>query len=484
MTAAGGEAELLATRRRKLRALREAGVDPFPHVYPGVRSAAEVKAPHEGLEPGQETEDRVRVAGRLAARRGQGKMAFLDVVDRSGRIQLQARADVLGQESLDRLTSLDLGDIVGAEGTIFRTRRGELSLKVEDWQLLAKSLRPPPEKHHGLTDVETRFRQRELDLIANEEARELFMARARVITEIRRFLDAEGFVEVETPILQPIYGGGMGRPFTTHHNELDRTLYLRIATELYLKRLIVGGLERVYEIGKDFRNEGVSFKHNPEFTVLEWYEAYADYEVVADRCERLVASVARALQVEGFEPPWHRETLRGAIEQRTGIDVYAHRDLDALRSAMGEKGLDPAEHETTWGRLVDHLLSKYVEPELIEPTFLFDYPVELSPLAKRHREKPGLVERFEVFAGGMEFGNAFSELNDPDDQRERFEAQRADAAAGDEEAMPYDEAYIRALEQGMPPTGGIGIGIDRLVMLLTGRRTIREVVLFPALRDA
>jgi lysyl-tRNA synthetase class 2 len=484
MTAAGGEAELLATRRRKLEALREAGVDPFPHVYPGVRSAADVKAPHEGLEPGQETDDRVRVAGRLAARRGQGKMAFLDLVDRSGRIQLQARADVLGQESLDRLVGLDLGDIIGAGGTIFRTRRGELSLKVEEWALLAKSLRPPPEKHHGLQDVETRFRQRELDLIANEETRELFIARARAVGEIRRFLDAEGFVEVETPILQPIYGGGMGRPFTTHHNELDRTLYLRIATELYLKRLIVGGLERVYEIGKDFRNEGVSFKHNPEFTVLEWYEAYADYEVVADRCERLVASVARALGVEGFEPPWRRETLGGAIEQRTGIDVYAHRDPDALRAAMVAKGLDPAEHETTWGRLVDHLLSKYVEPELLEPTFLFDYPIELSPLAKRHRSKPGLVERFEVFAGGMEFGNAFTELNDPDDQRERFEAQRADAAAGDEEAMPYDEAYIRALEQGMPPTGGIGIGIDRLVMLLTGRRTIREVVLFPALRDA
>jgi lysyl-tRNA synthetase, class II len=477
------ESELLATRRRKLEALREAGVDPFPHVYDGVRSAADVKAPHEGLEPGQETDDRVRVAGRLAARRGQGKMAFLDVVDRSGRIQLQARADVLGQESLDRLTGLDLGDIVGAEGTIFRTRRGELSLKVEDWALLAKSLRPPPEKHHGLQDVETRFRQRELDLIANEEARELFIARARVITEIRRFLDAEGFVEVETPILQPIYGGGMGRPFTTHHNALDRTLYLRIATELYLKRLIVGGLERVYEIGKDFRNEGVSFKHNPEFTVLEWYEAYADYEVVADRCERLVASVAGALDVEGFEPPWHRETLGGAIEQRTGIDVYAHRDVDALRAAMVAKGLDPAEHETTWGRLVDHLLSKYVEPELDEPTFLLDYPVELSPLAKRHRSKPGLVERFEVFAGGMEFGNAFTELNDPDDQRERFEAQRAEAAAGDEEAMPYDEAYVRALEHGMPPTGGIGIGIDRLVMLLTGRDTIREVVLFPAMRE-
>jgi lysyl-tRNA synthetase class 2 len=275
----------------------------------------------------------------------------------------------------------------------------------------------------------------------------------------------------------------MGRPFTTHHNELDRTLYMRIATELYLKRLIVGGLERVYEIGKDFRNEGVSFKHNPEFTVLEWYEAYADYQDIAARCERLVASVAAAVGKTGFEPPWRRETLGGAIQSRTGLDIYAHRDVDALRAAMVEKGMDPATHETTWARLVDYLLSKFVEPELIEPTFLFDYPVELSPLAKMHRSEPGLVERFEVFAGRMEFGNAFTELNDPDDQRARFETQRADAAAGDEEAMPYDEAYVRALEHGMPPTGGIGIGIDRLVMLLTGRDTIREVVLFPAMRD-
>ena len=474
---------LVAQRRRKLAALRDEGVEPFPHAFPGVAPISDVKAPWDELPAGEETEVRARVAGRLAARRGQGKAAFLDVVDRSGRLQLHARADVLGQESLDLLVSLDLGDLIGADGTVFRTRRGELSLAVDSWTLLAKSVRPPPEKHHGLTDVETRYRHRELDLMANEEARSLFMARARIVAEIRRFLDAEGFIEVETPILQPIYGGALGRPFTTHHNELDRTLYLRIATELYLKRLIVGGLERVYEIGKDFRNEGVSFKHNPEFTMLEWYEAYADYQDVAARCEQLVASVARVVGVDGFEPPWKRETLGGSIASRTGIDVYAHRDVSSLRAAVVAAGLDPAEHETTWPRLVDHLLSKYVEPELVEPTFLFDYPVELSPLAKLHRSEPGLVERFEAFAGGMEIANAFTELNDPDDQRARFEAQRAGAAAGDEEAMPYDEAYVRALEQGMPPTGGIGIGIDRLVMLLTGKSTIREVVLFPVMRD-
>jgi lysyl-tRNA synthetase, class II len=475
--------ELVDQRRRKLAALRDEGVEPFPHSYAGVVPISSIRSHWDQLQAGEESDARARVAGRLAARRGQGKAAFLDLVDRSGRLQLHARADVLGRESLDRLVSLDLGDLLGAEGTVFRTRRGELSLALDGWTLLAKSLRPPPEKHHGLHDVETRYRHRELDLMANEEARELFMARARIVSEIRRFLDAEGFVEVETPILQPIYGGGMGRPFITHHNELDRTLYMRIATELYLKRLIVGGLERVYEIGKDFRNEGVSFKHNPEFTVLEWYEAYADYQDVAARAERLVASVAGAAGAEGFEPPWQRETLGDAIRSRTGIDVYANREVDVLRAAMVEHGLDPAEHETTWARVVDHLLAKYVEPTLVEPTFLFDYPVELSPLAKLHRSEPGLVERFEIFARGMEFANGYSELNDPDDQRARFETQRADAAAGDEEAMPYDEAYVRALEHGMPPTGGIGIGIDRLVMLLTRRDTIREVVLFPAMRD-
>ena len=420
----------------------------------------------------------------MAARRGQGKAAFLDLVDRSGRIQLLGRHNALGEEAFVRLTSLDLGDLVGADGTIIRSRAGELTIALDGVTLLAKSLRPPPEKHHGLTDVETRFRRRELDLIANEESRELFVARARVITEVRRFLDDAGFVEVETPVLQPIYGGAAARPFTTHHNALDRTLYLRIATELYLKRLIVGGLERVYEIGKNFRNEGLSPRHNPEFTVLEWYEAYADYNDVAERCERLVHHVASALgQGERFAPPWRRETLAGAIEQRAGVDIFAARDLESLRAAMRERGLEVPEHEETWARLVDHLLSRYVEPELIEPTFLLDYPVELSPLAKRHRSQEGVVERFEAFAGGMEFANAFTELNDPDEQRARFEEQRRAAAAGDAEAQPLDEAFVEALEQGMPPAGGIGIGLDRLVMLLTGRSTIREVVLFPALRE-
>jgi lysyl-tRNA synthetase class 2 len=479
--------ELLASRRRKLEALRADGVEPFPHAFAGVQPIAEVKAPHEALEPGEETDVRARVAGRIAARRGQGKAAFVDLVDRSGRMQLHARVDVLGRESLDRLVGLDLGDLIGADGTVFRTRRGELSLKLEDWTLLAKSLRPPPDKHHGLQDTETRLRHRELDLMASEETRALFQARSRAISTIRRVLDEAGFVEVETPTLQPIYGGAAARPFTTHHNTLDRTLFLRIATELYLKRLIVGGLERVYEIGKNFRNEGVDTTHNPEFTVIEWYEAYADYEDVARRTEGLVAAVAEAVGYAGeldFSAPWHRETLGDAIERRTGVDVYAHRSLDALAGAMRERGLQVPEHEQTWARLVDHLLSRHVEPELVQPTFLMDYPVELSPFAKRHRDREGLTERWEAFAGGMEFANAFTELNDPDEQRRRFEEQRAAAAAGDEEAQPFDEGFLQALEQGMPPTGGIGIGIDRLVMLLTGRTTIRDVVLFPALRDA
>ncbi len=476
--------ELLAVRREKLERLRAEGIDPFPHAFAGVEPIASVRAAHAGLQAGAETDARHRVAGRVAARRGQGGMAFLDLVDRSGRLQVQARADVLGAQAHERLLSLDLGDLIGVDGVAFVSRRGELSLRVEGVTVLAKSLRPPPEKFHGLHDTETRLRRRELDLMASEEARELFVTRARIVSAIRRELDEAGFVEVETPVLQPLYGGALARPFTTHLNALDQTMYLRIATELYLKRLIVGGLERVYELGKDFRNEGVSPRHNPEFTMVEWYEAYADYEDVARRVEAVVGAAARAAGYAGdlrFDDPWRRVTLRDAIRETTGIDVLAHRERDALAQAVGDR-LPTADR--TWPQLVDDLLSKFVEPTLLQPTFVLDYPVELSPFAKAHRSEPGLVERFEAYAGGFEIANAFTELNDPDEQRARFEAQARYSAEGDEEAQPYDEGYVEALEQGMPPTGGVGIGIDRLVMLLTGRTTIREVVLFPALRTA
>jgi len=476
--------DLLGARRAKLDRLRAQGIDPFPHAFPGVEPASAVRAAHAGLEAGGETAARHRVAGRLAARRGQGRMAFLDLVDRSGRLQVQARADVLGPEAHERLLSLDLGDLVGIDGTAFVTRRGELTLRVEGFTLLAKSLRPPPDKHHGLQDTETRLRHRELDLLANEDTRELFLARAKVIAAVRRALDDDGFVEVETPVLQPLYGGALARPFTTEFNALDRMMYLRIATELYLKRCLVGGLERVYELGKDFRNEGLSPKHNPEFTMCEWYEAYADYEDAAARTERVVAAAARALGAEGFGAPWRRLTLTEAIARSTGVDIGAHRERDALAAAIEERGLEGVPTAArTWAQLVDDLLSTFVEPTLDEPTFLLDYPVELSPFAKRHRAAEGLVERWEAFAHGMEIANAFSELNDPDEQRARFEAQARHAQAGDEEAQPYDEAFLQALEHGMPPTGGVGLGIDRMVMALTGRRSIREVILFPALRD-
>ncbi len=447
-----------------------------------------MRGAHEGLEAGAETDDRVRVAGRLTARRGMGKASFLDLRDGTGQIQVQARLDDLG-ESYEGLLHLDIGDIVGIDGVVFASRRGELSVRAESWTLLSKSLRPPPDKFHGLEDVETRYRKRELDLIANAETRELFIKRARTIAAIRRWFDGRGFIEVETPVLQPLYGGALARPFTTHHNTLDRDLYLRIATELYLKRLIVGGIDKVYELGKDFRNEGISHKHNPEFTMLEWYEAYADYIDVANELETLVSEVATDVlgttEVErdgekiDLAPPWRRVTLREAIADETGIDVLEHRDRDALAAAIGGD-LNP---KAGWGKLVDDLLSKRVEPKLIQPTFVTDYPVELSPFAKRHRETEGLVERWEAFVGGMEISNAFTELNDPDDQRRRFEQQGEEIDRGDDEAAPHDEAYVQALEQGMPPTGGCGLGIDRLVMILTGAKSVREVVLFPAMRD-
>jgi len=482
--------DVLRDRREKLERLREAGIDPFPHSFDEREEIGEVRAAHEGLAAGVETDSRHRVAGRIVARRGHGKAAFLDLRDGSGQIQLHATADKLGAEAFALLVELDLGDFIGVEGTALATRRGgEISLAIDHWRLLAKSLRPPPDKFHGLEDVETRYRQRELDLLANEQSRRNFAIRARAIAELRRRLDEWGFVEVETPVLQPLYGGALARPFTTHHNALDRDFYLRIATELYLKRLVVGGVDKVYELGKDFRNEGISHKHNPEFTMLEWYEAYADYGKTAEDLERLVAAVAErvlgttVVERDGveidFAPPWRRLSLRDAVREQTGIDIAEHPDREALAAAIGGEP-DPAEG---WGKLVDGLLSKSVEPQLIQPTFLVDYPVELSPFAKAHRSEAGLVERWEAFAGGIEIANSFTELNDPDEQRRRFEQQAAELDRGDEEAQPYDEAFIEALEHGMPPTGGVGLGIDRLAMMLTGATSLREVVLFPAMRS-
>jgi lysyl-tRNA synthetase class 2 len=444
----------------------------LPTRFPDREEIAAVRAEAEKLEPGQESAEKRRLAGRVLGRRGHGKLVFLDLVDRSGRIQLMCAADRAGP------VDVDLGDVVGVTGRAAKTRRGEPSLAVDELLLLAKIERPLPDTFHGLVDTETRYRKRYLDLLVNEESRRDFLLRTRVVSAIRRYLDERGFVEVETPILQPRYGGALAEPFVTHHNELDVDLYLRIADELYLKRLIVGGLEKVYEIGKDFRNEGVSFKHQPEFTMLEWYEAYADYEDTMARIEDLVATVAReatgttTVSFRGHEvdlaPPWRRVRLVDALEAE---GVWA-RDEEELRRRLAEREIDTSKDEG-WAQLVDHALSHLVEPSLLEPTILYDYPVELSPLARRKEGEEGVVERFEYFVGGVELGNAYTELNDPREQAARF----AEAGGGG------DPDYVEALSYGMPPTGGLGLGIDRLAMVLTGRETIRDVILFPVLRE-
>ena len=479
-----GLAELIAERRAKAQRLKDSDGDAFPYVFRDAEPIAEIQRDYAHLKAGEETEERHRVAGRLAARREGGGAAFLDLVDRSAKIQLHARRDLLGAERFEQLTALDLGDLIGVQGAAMRSKRGEISLRVENFQLLAKALRPPPDKHAGLSDVETRYRRRELDLIASEQTRQLFVDRASIISAVRSYLDGEGFVEVETPVLQPVYGGALARPFTTRHNTLERTFYLRIATELYLKRLLVGGLEKVYELGKDFRNEGISAKHNPEFTMVEFYEAYADYNDAARRLEELVRAAAGAIGYAGpldFAGSWRRVGFHEAVAQATGVDLAAVRDEQALREAIAQRGLSISTDGASWAQMADDLLSKYVEPTLIDPTLVLDYPVELSPFAREHRSEQGLVERWEAFAGGIELANAFTELNDADAQRERLQSTRL--AFGEEEAQPLDELFLEALEQGMPPAGGVGVGIDRLVMVLTGRSSIREVVLFPAMRD-
>jgi lysyl-tRNA synthetase, class II len=444
----------------------------MPKRYADRVEIASVRAEAETLDPGAEADSTHRVAGRVMARRDMGRLMFLDLVDRSGRIQLM----------LDPV-DVDLGDIVGAEGAPIKTRRGEPSLRVSELQLLAKIRRPLPDVYHGVQDTETRYRQRYLDLLVNEETRSDFLLRTRMVTAIRRYLDEHGFVEVETPVLQPRYGGAFAEPFVTHYNLLDQDYYLRIATELYLKRLIVGGLDRVYELGKDFRNEGISYKHNPEFTMVEWYEAYADYRDTMARIEELVETVAREVlgttrvRHRGHEvdlaAPWRRLKLVDALEER---ELWT-RDAAELRRRLDDRGLDTSQ-DRDWAQLVDHGLSSVVEPELVEPTILHDYPVELSPFARATDDDPSLVERFEYFVGGTELGNAFTEINDPDEQAARFAMQQS--VAGGE---PGDPDYVEALAYGMPPTGGLGLGIDRLAMVLTGSDTIRDVILFPALRE-
>jgi lysyl-tRNA synthetase class 2 len=447
-----------------------------PKRFPDRNSVVDARSASEGLDAGGQLEETRRLAGRVMARREMGKLVFLDLVDRSGRIQLMHDTGRIGD------VDVHLGDVVGVSGRPAKSRRGEPSLMVDELVVLARNRSPLPDTFHGLTDVETRYRKRYLDLLMNEDARELFLLRAKVVTAIRRYLDGEGFVEVETPVLQPRYGGAFAHPFVTHSNELDVDLYLRIATELYLKRLIVGGLERVYEIGKDFRNESVSYKHQPEFTMLEWYEAYADFRDTMDRIETMLELVAiealgtTVVQFRGHEVdlkrPWHRV---GFVEALEAHELWT-RDENELRAWLTERGVD-TDADKDWPQLVDHAFGHFVEPSLLEPTIVYGHPVELSPFARLTDDDETVTERFEYFAAGMELGNAYTEINDAAEQQLRFDEQSARV-----EGVRGDPDYVEALSYGMPPTGGLGLGIDRLVMLLSGRETIRDVILFPALR--
>ncbi len=480
-------------RRGRLDALRAEGVDPFPARAPAHERIRELRAHHDkATEEELEAEaPEAAIAGRVKAARSFGKLLFMTLVEDGETLQVSARKSEIPPELFAAAKRVDIGDVVHVAGVMWRTKKGELTLDLRSLTMLAKALRPLPEKWHGLSDVETRFRQRYLDLLSNEQARAIALLRSRVITGLRSYLDSRGFLEVETPVLQSLYGGAAARPFTTHHNSLDQDLYLRISDELYLKRLVIGGLDRVYEIGHNFRNEGISRKHNPEFTMLECYQAFADYRDMMELTEGMIISVAERVcggttveyqgQMLELARPWPRVSIRDAIAERSGVDILDAPDLPSLQEAVRGKGLDPGD-AATWGVLVDDLFSDHVEPHLMQPTFITDHPVELSPLAKRSAEDPRLVERFEPYIAGMEIGNAFSELNDPDDQRARFGAMAEAREQGDDEAHPMDEDFLLALEHGMPPTGGLGIGVDRLVMILADAPNLREVILFPHLR--
>ncbi|MFC1909846.1 lysine--tRNA ligase [Chloroflexota bacterium] len=488
-----GTNRLTEPRREKLNRLRERGINPYPNSYQRTHTTAQATALLKQMEEGSTQSLGVTVAGRLMARRIMGKGAFADIRDGSGKIQLLFQnINEYSEVKQELFKDIDIGDIVGVKGSVTRTRTGEPTVKVEEFIILSKSMQTLPEKWHGLSDTEKRYRQRYLDLIANTEIKAIFVTRSKIISAIRQFYDQRGFMEVETQMLQPSAGGALARPFITRHNALDQDFYLRIALELHLKRLIVGGIDKVYELGRVFRNEGIDTKHNPEFTMMESYEAYADYNDVMKMVEELVPFVSQQAlgktevqygeHVLNLAPPWQRISLREAVEKYSGIDFVKYNRVDSLRTKMQEMGLvvDPGKN---WPKLVDELITTYIEPNLIQPTFLVDYPVSMSPLAKNKPGEERVVERFEAFIACMEVANAFSELNDPDQQRERFQQQMKEKHGEDEDVWTVDEDFLLALEHGMPPTGGLGIGIDRLVMLLTNQQSIREVVFFPQLKE-
>ena len=484
--------ELIKNRIEKLKNLISMDIDPYPSNYKRTHTSKEAIDYFEKNESKDLEVEEISIAGRIMSIRDMGKAIFIDLLDGDGRIQVLCRANTL-EEQFKNIPNLDLGDWLGVKGKLFRTRTGQITVLANNYDILCKSIRPLPEKWHGLTDIELRFRQRYLDLISNEQSKNTALNRSKIIKAIRNFMDNKGFIEVETPVLVPVAAGASAHPFITHHNQLNQQLYLRVATELYLKKLIVGGLEKVYEIGRVFRNEGVDFYHNPEFTMLESYQAFADYNDMMIMVEEMISSVAdeiygtKVLEFNGtkidFTPPWPRLDLRETIKEYSGIDYIENLDIDSLSKEMKRLGID-VDKQVSWGGMMDKLISSKVEPNLIQPCFLVDYPISMSPLAKKKRSDPRVVERFEGFVAGMEICNSFTELNDPIDQRERFEQQEDLRDKFEKEEMDrLDEDFLVAIEHGMPPTGGIGIGLDRITMLLCNQKSIREVILFPHLRN-
>lgn len=484
------ENQLIEDRLRKLKELEAMHINPYPYSFKQENHAAEIREKYKSLQPDKQTQDHVSVAGRIMAFRGMGKASFLHIQDQTGKLQLYVREDIIGAEKYSLLKKIDIGDIVGVKGTIFATRTGEITVNVSDIELLCKSIRPLPEKYHGIKDTEIKYRQRYLDLIMNQDTKNVFIVRTKIIASIREFLNSMGFMEFETPVLQPIYGGAKAKPFMTVHNTLKMKLYLRISNELYLKRLLVGGFEKIYEIVKDFRNEGIDTTHNPEFTMIEIYWAYVDYNEMMRLFEGMYSYVAQKVlgktqinyqgNIIDFRTPWERITMKDAIKKYADIDVD---DLDdsELKTLARTYNLE-IEGELTRGKITEGLFEELVEEKLIQPTFVIDFPRESSPLCKLHRKDPKLIERFEPYCNGWEIGNAYSELNDPLEQRKLLEQQAAELRAGAEQANPMDEDFVQALEYGMPPAGGLGLGIDRMIMLLTNQPCIRDVILFPTMK--